>query len=449
MSKREDISDDDGVTVYFDSFSDHQDVYYFTVNPLGIQGDGIITEGQKKPDALFDTLWYSEGRLTPEGYVAWMAIPFKSIRFSGAAAQKWGVALSRSIVRNGENSFWPYVTQRRSNFVHQVAVLDGLEGIAPGRNIQLIPYGALTNAKTLDPGAGRYQTQNDARVGLDSKIVLRDSLALDVTVNPDFSQVESDDPQVTINQRYEVQFPEKRPFFIENSGYFATPINLFFTRRIVDPEFGARLTGKVGRWAIGLLGIDDRATGKIVAADNSLYGERAIIGALRVQREFGKDSNIGILATSRDFGSSYNRMVSLDTRLRLSPSWYFTGQATRSYDRSYDRKLRLSDAKGPGYFAELYHGDQHFTHTTTYQDFIPGFRAPLGFVKRAYILQMSDYAAHFFRPEGSKILDYGPSFAYSMDWDHQGRLQDWYANPVFTMNLKEPIAFKISRYDAY
>ncbi len=99
------------------------------------------------------------------------------------------------------------------------------------------------------------------RAGVDGKVVARDSLAIDFTLNPDFSQVESDEPQVTVNQRFEVFFPEKRPFFLENAGYFQTPVNLFFSRRIADPQFGARVTGKVGGWAVGALAIDDRAPG--------------------------------------------------------------------------------------------------------------------------------------------------------------------------------------------
>ena len=111
----------------------------------------------------------------------------------------------------------------------------------------------------------KYRTENDPRAGLDAKMILRDALTLDMTVNPDFSQVESDSPQVTVNQRYEVFFPEKRPFFIENSDYFQTPENLFFSRRMVDPQFGLRLTGKLGRWGIAALAGDDRAAGRACA----------------------------------------------------------------------------------------------------------------------------------------------------------------------------------------
>jgi hypothetical protein len=253
LAKREDILSDDLVGVYLDTFHDRQHAYLFATNPLGVQLDAIKTEGQDT-DYSFDTLWHSEGRLTPEGFIVWIAIPFKSLRFSNAPTQTWGIALVRTVVRNNEFSFWPYITRRVEGFAQQLATLEGLEGISLGRNLQFIPYGIFTRAHFLDTQAPEFRTQTDGRPGLDAKIVLRDALTIDVALNPDFSQVESDEPQVTINQRFEVFFPEKRPFFIENAGFFQTPENLFFSRRIADPQFGVRLTGKVGRWALGALG---------------------------------------------------------------------------------------------------------------------------------------------------------------------------------------------------
>ena len=146
-------------------------------------------------------------------------------------------------------------------FVNQMGDLEGLRQISPGHNAQLVPYGAFTGSRYLDANVPAFLRSIEGRAGLDSKFVLKDALTLDVTLNPDFSQVESDAPQVTVNKRFEVFFPEKRPFFTENSGFFSTRENLLFSRRIVDPQFGARLTGKAGGWAVGALVTDDRAEG--------------------------------------------------------------------------------------------------------------------------------------------------------------------------------------------
>ena len=263
MSKREDVMSDDIVGLFFDTYHSGQRGYEFYLNPLGIQADATLTEGQGD-DFSFDTLWYSEGRVTPEGYLALFAIPFRSLRFPAATVQTWGIALYRSVPTNNENSFWPYITEKINSFAPQMAVMTGLENISPGRNLQLIPYMAFSHSHFLDPftpPGPAFRSKTDVRPGIDGKAVIHDTLTLDLTLNPDFSQVESDDPQVTVNQRFEVVFPEKRPFFLENTGYFSTPENLFFSRRIADPEFGGRLTGKLGHWNLGILAADDRAAG--------------------------------------------------------------------------------------------------------------------------------------------------------------------------------------------
>src|SRR5437588_9520318 len=181
-------------------------------------------------------------------------------------------------------------------FVPQFATLQGLTDISPGRNLQAIPYCTFAGARFLDAQAPAFRTANDRRLGLDFKAVLRDALTLDATANPDFSQVESDEPHVTINERFETFFPEKRPFFIENAGYFQTPVNLFFSRRIADPGMGLRMTGKAGRWALGAIGIDDRAPGGLPAGEPA-GGRRGGAGAIRPQRLSGRDASLGGLAS--------------------------------------------------------------------------------------------------------------------------------------------------------
>ena len=444
MAKREDINDDDSVAVYLDTFHDRQRAYEFAVNPLGIQQDGVITEGQGT-DRNFDTLWHSKAQLTPDGFTVWMAIPFKSLRFSGEPVQVWGIALTRSVQRSGELSTWPLITRRLQGFVQQMGALKGIEQVSSPKNIQFIPYGAFARARFLNSAIPGFSKRNDWRGGLDTKLVLGGSATLDVTVNPDFNQVESDDPQVTINQRFEVFFPEKRPFFIENSGFFRTPINLFFSRRIADPEFGGRLTGKFGRWAVGALASDDRAPGKQVPAGDPLAGDHAMAGVLRVQREFGQQSSIGLLASSRDFGPSWNRVVALDTRLKLSPNWSLAGQVARSYDRQLNGPKR----EGPGYLASLAYGGRHFSYGSSYTDFSPDFRSQLGFVRRVDVRQMGHNATYFWQPGNRRLLSFGPSLSVGGNWDRHGRLQDLNTYLDFAMHFVGPTGFTVSRYDAY
>ena len=317
LSRREDLFDDDFIELMLDTFHDHRHAYAFFANPLGVQADALWTEGpgtnDQNFDMSFDTVWKSAGRVTDRGFVIWMAIPFRSLRFASSDPQTWGLLLAREIPRKNEQSFWPQYSSRVQGRLNQEGEAKGLEKISPGRNLQLIPYGVFRSFKELDlrdPNRPGY-TQRAAfgQIGLDAKAVLKDKFVLDVTANPDFSQVESDDPQVTVNQRFEVQFPEKRPFFLENANYFQTPIQLLFTRRIADPKWGVRLTGKDGPWAIGTLVAGTDSPGEAVTPNqNPLFGKHALFAIGRVSRDIGTQSSIGLLYADREAGGFFNRV---------------------------------------------------------------------------------------------------------------------------------------------
>ena len=209
-AKRKQILSDDRITICIDTMHDHRHAFWFDVNPYGVQLDGVTTDGIGD-DLTWEGLWYSDARITADGYVVLASIPFRTLRFSDAAKQQWGFAFGRWTQRNNEIAWWPYITRRkRPRFVGQFGHLNGLENISPGRNVQITPYAMASGSHYLDQPAGltpSLQTDAIFRGGVDAKVVIKDSLVLDMTVNPDFSQVESDEPQVTVNQRYQVFFP--------------------------------------------------------------------------------------------------------------------------------------------------------------------------------------------------------------------------------------------------
>ena len=429
MARRESVFSDDFVGVFLDTFNDHQRAYMFLTTPLGIQADGIVTEGQND-DFSFDTVWHSSGRLTDFGYVVTLTIPFKSLRFQpGPGERTWGISLIRAIPVNNETSFWPGITRTVSSFTSQFADARGFEGVSPGRTIQLIPYATFAGARFLEDAA--IDRSADGRAGLDAKVVVHDAVTLDLTANPDFSQVESDEPQVTVNQRFEVFFPEKRPFFLENAGYFKTPLNLFFSRRIRDPQGGARATGKLGGWAVGALAIDDRAPGHALDPGDPLYGDRTFNGVVRARREIG-ESSVGALVTSRDFGPSSNRVASIDTRLRLNPRWFFDGQAVVS-----DSKTSTDGSQGGrAYSANLNRGGRKFSYDLSYEDIAPGFQSALGFIPRTDIRQATQFGAVRWRPKTGPVQSFGPNSFVQATWDHRGVMQDWTVRYPFEVSFK-------------
>jgi hypothetical protein len=432
MLKREDIFSDDWVGVLIDTFHDRQRSYFFASTPLGIQLDGIVTDGQND-DFSFDTLWQTHGRLTPTGYVVLFAVPFKSMRFPPASGpQTWGLGLARAIPQNSETSFWPGITNNVNGFVAQYATMTGLEGVSPGRNVQLIPYQTFTAAHFLDRNVPAYDSDVTERVGIDGKLVLHDSLTVDLTANPDFSQVESDEPQVTINQRFEVFFPEKRPFFIENAGYFSTPNTLFFSRRIHDPQFGGRMTGKTGSWAIGALTIDDRDAGRDLPPEDPAHGDRAFGGVFRALREFPNQSRLGGLVTLRNFAGSYNRVASADTRVRLNKKWFAVGQAIVTDTKP----LAGTSSSGGALYASVERSGNTLAGNVSYTDFSPDFHTDLGFIPRTDIRRIESFWALRARPKTGFVTSWGPNSYGLVDWDYRGVLQDWIVRFPFEMNFK-------------
>ncbi len=200
--------------------------------------------------------------------------------------------------------------------------------------------------------------------------------------------MESDEPQVTVNQRFEVFFPEKRPFFLENATFFKTPINLLFTRRIVDPQYGVRMTGKLGHYALGAFFADDRGPGLAVANTDALFGTRAYNGILRVSRDFFRESTVGLFFADREYEGSFNRILGPDLRWKFKPNWILSGQAIASDTLTLDGKK----FNGPAYFANLSRSGRSFNYSAEYDDISPNFQAADGFIPRVDLRQVQQYA---------------------------------------------------------
>jgi len=281
-----------------------------------------------------------------------------------------------------------------------------------------------------------FQTDKfDPQAGLDAKLILKDSFVLDATVNPDFSQVESDEPQITVNQRFEVFFPEKRPFFLENAGYFKTPINLLFTRRIADPQLGVRFTGKRGPYSLGILLADDEAPGKRVPAGNPLFGQEAKVGVIRLQRDILRQSTAGVIYTDRELAGGFNRVGGVDFHFKLGSYWAAAFQGVTSSTRFPDGS-RLA---GPAYKGYLRHTGHHLYYDLEFDDRSPGFFTDVGFLAESRITRpfirsrditgpnmrsdmrsVSQYALYQFRPENNRLISWGPTVLLNRMWDHRG-----------------------------
>lgn len=436
LSRREDIDSDDQVRITLDPFRAQQRGYEFAVNPRGIQRDGLWTEGGDGTDLSYDTLWHSEGRLTERGYVVSIAIPFRSLRFPREEIQTWGIVLARRVSRGqSEESYWPPVSNRVEGVLNQAGAITGLHDVSPGRNLRFIPYGTFRSFQALErglPGGPDFVSDPaDPAGGLDAKMVIADSMVVDATFNPDFSQVESDRPQNTVNRRFEVFFPEKRPFFLENANYFQTPINLLFTRRIADPQIGVRTTGKIGRWAVGALAIDDRAPGLRLDPGDVDHGERARVGTLRIARDVGEQNRIGAIWVDRDFAGGRNRVAGVDGRFKFDDNWIAEFQAVTTRTTDVDGSAR----SGPGYHLALGHTGRSLTYRAIYTDLDENFRAETGFVPRVGIRRLEQRFHYRIWTEGEVLQRWGPNAWFDVTWGRDGAVLDVTYNPWIGFRL--------------
>jgi hypothetical protein len=487
MSRREDIQDDDQVEVMLDTFHDRRRAYAFQTTPLGVQWDAIWTEASRDEingnfDTSFDTVWDSRGKVTSRGFVVEMAIPFKSLRFPATREQRWGIILYRGIVRKNEDSFWPQISSKVEGRLGQAATLYGLEGISPGRSIELIPYGILRGFRALDtrdPYNPYFQNaQVQGQAGMDAKFVIHDHFVVDMTANPDFSQVESEDPQITVNQRFEVYFPEKRPFFLENEDFFRTPFDLFFTRNIQDPSAGIRLTGKEGPYSVGVMSTDDRAPGLAVPSycpatspicSDSLSGIRSYFTIARVSRDIFKQSSVGVVYTDWECPTTgeFNRVGGVDTRLKFNANWTLEGQAVVTssnlqglnssnlettceyglYPFSSGNVGNGNYYAGPAEKLDLKRDGLHFSYEGIYDDISPGFVSVPGFVNRVDIRGLYQSADYRFRPKKGWIVDWGPSLKQRYVFDHEGNRLDTYYDPYLAIQGRGQTIFYVLPYE--
>jgi hypothetical protein len=364
VADRDNIDNDDYVVLDLDTFHDRRRAFFFAVNPLGVQADGVRSEGTGQVSSLIpgsidknpDFTWDSKGRITDRGYEIEIRIPFRSLRHPGGGPQTWGFNVTRVVKRTGYTDTWTDVRRANASFLGQEGAIGGLHDMRHGVTVEAQPFVTATADGNLDGASGRFIRED---VNPDAGLNLRlgfSSYALDATANPDFSQVESDQGQVTVNERFALFFPEKRPFFLEGIELFGSPQTLVYTRRIVNPKAGAKLTGKFGQLGVAHL----------TAVDQTDAGD-AWFNISRFRRDLGRNSIAGVTFTNRDQAGEHNRVLAGDFRyvwslyyaqFQYGRSWTSDGLGSRNapiWQAEYDRTGRswgfnyLLNGQGAGF----------------------------------------------------------------------------------------------------
>jgi len=430
---RDQATEDDLFLIFLDPFLDQQRAYVFTVNGYGVQGDSILRSrgfgggrfGVPRGDASWDVLFRSAGEIVRDGFTAEISIPFKSLRYpqrQSGTPHSWGLQIARIIGGKDEAVVWSPTSRDVAGFLTQMGILDGMTDLSRTRNIEILPTFTATRFGSLDRKTGKFLDKDPAAEGgLNFKYGLTSNLTADFTLNPDFSQIESDQPQIEVNQRYALFFPELRPFFLEGAEIFniSAPIRVVHTRTIVDPFYGAKLTGKVGKTTVGVMYANDQATGDEESSTGRTSKQRAQNFVGRIRYDLYSESHIGAIFTDRELLQGHSRLVGFDSNFRLGDthSVAFRAMGTNHQD------LNGIKTTGSLFNAVFRKRGRNVRYNVGSYTLSPDFKTDVGFVRRTDQRYTFANGGYRWWPE-HWLRNWGPEFSYARNYDFNGLLQD-------------------------
>ena len=429
-ANRDNIDSEDQIQILLDTDNSRQIAFLFGVNPYGVQQDGTrsaqfaggaggasatgggfrnINPLEGSVDLNPDYFFESKGRLVDGGYEVEMRIPFKSLRYQDARVQSWGLHILRRVQHSGFQDTWAPAIRANANFLAQSGTLDGLHDLRRGLVLEATPTMTAHADRSPTLGNGRdYQKKAD--IGGDIRWGIRQNLTLNGTINPDFSQVEADIGQVLLNERFALFYPEKRPFFLDGLELFDSPNQLIYTRQIVAPKGGVKLTGKLAGLNIA----------SIVAADDKQYSwtgaHSPLFGVSRLRYDFGSNNTLGAVLTAREDGADFSRVAAADFRFYHSKLYFAQFQAAQSWTDSLRNHLNGS----------LLQGDWDRTGRAwgfhyTLRSLDPDFKAASGFVNRTGIIETRAFnRLSFYGAQGALVQTYSTFFGLDRIWNNAG-----------------------------
>lgn len=419
LADRDRIQTEDYVVLLLDTQDDGRRAYHLAVNPLGVQADGILSEGERTREGHFaaetrqsrldlapDFVFESRGRVTPWGFQVEVRIPFRSIRYQSVDEQRWGLHILRTVQHSGHEQSWAPARRGETSFLPQAGRLTALSGIRRGLALDVSPV-LTARADGARASSGWTYDESGPELGANVRWGVTESLALNGTVNPDFSQVESDAGQLSYDPRQALFFPEKRPFFLEGSEQLQAPSNLVYTRRIVSPVAAAKLSGKVSGVEVGLLSaVDDD--------DAHASGESPIFNIVRLRRDVGDESTVGMLYTDRVEGSAWNRVAAADAHLVLGGDWALDLQGAASLTGEGEGHVA-----SPLLRADFGKAGRRWGLTGAFRAIDEEFVAGAGFLSRTgYVQANVSPRVTVFGDAGDRIESWSGAVVLDATWDH-------------------------------
>jgi hypothetical protein len=411
LTDRDNVGSDDWVAVILDTFNDERRSFDLFVNPLGVQTDMVETQATNEE---WDAIWDSAGRITDWGWVAELRVPFASLRFQQKEGpQVWGFDAVRSYPRTVRHHIGLFPRDRSNNcYLCQAVKIEGFEGAKSGNNLEVAPTITSTRTDSLTdvPGGTLIKGSPTSEFGLTARWGVSPAMTLSGTYNPDFSQVEADALQLDVNEPFAIFYPEKRPFFLEGTDFFSTPLEVIYTRTMREPAWGAKLTGKQSGNTVGAYVVQDELTNLLFPgsqeSDTTTLEQRNTSAVLRYKRDVGSELTLGALVTDREGEAYYNRVAGFDGEWKPTETDMFRlqvlGSATR-YPGATASEFGQPTGELRDLSAEFLY--LHETRTWDYwawlRDLGDDFRADLGFLPQVDYRLAEAGAGYTWNSDGS------------------------------------------------
>ncbi len=462
------VDDDDYFEMVLDTYHDHRSGYYFITNPHGVKREGVLANEGRDYNPSWDGVWSCKAKITNEGWFIEIAIPWKTLRFTEQNSSVWGINFARMIRRKNEHVYWQLIPRDfgRGAGIFRLSEAGSLRGIADakmGGNLELRPYflGGMENDLNTN-----FTTDHLGDMGLDAKVALTANLALDLTLNTDFAQVEADQEQVNLT-RFSLYYPEKREFFLEGAEVFSfggsggnlwhredTDMNLFYSRRLglVDGHEarilgGAKMVGKVGKYQVGVMNIvtddvtfqEEGETTKVNATNFTI---------VRFRRDILQRATIGMMFLNREDlrSSDFNRSLGFDGHIPLSLYFTLSGYlaATFGPEEANDGQIiNMNKQNLVGKLSLDYNSDL-WKASASYQDVGARFNPEIGFIRRTDFRLSSASVEYSPRPKQSSVIrQFNFQLEGSYRADHDNRMLDREIEASFSINFQNSSRFSI------
>jgi hypothetical protein len=400
--ERDRIFNDDCAFLLIDSYGDGAWAYELAVNPYGIQGDLLFSRDGGE-DEKYNLVWKSAGRITDSGYQIEMAVPFASLRFPNNEQQIWKVDFWRNHPRDIRRQYsWAAYDRDEPCWPCQWGTVTGIEHVSPGKGIELLPSAIGYQSSALDGSRHFVNDDADGQLSLNAKYALGSNITAEATINPDFSQIESDAAQIDVNTTFALSYPERRPFFQEGSDLFLSPFTAIYTRSINDPQAAIKFIGRVNHTSIAYLAAYDEhspITLPFEEHSEDIQAGKSLSNVLRARQTVGEDSYVGLVATDRRLdGGGSGSLTGIDGAIRFLKNYQFRWQALGTHteepnkpwmtpglnDTQFDGGRHTAGFDGESFWGHAYHAGvlrsgRHLDYSVSYTERSPTFRADNGY----------------------------------------------------------------------